>query len=45
MPERLYDDPEELAAWAKRSMAAARRADAHQRGRKSSQSLKRKTKP
>jgi DNA transformation protein and related proteins len=44
MPERLYDDPDELAAWAGRSMAAARRADAHQRGRKSSQSLKRKKK-
>jgi DNA transformation protein len=33
MPERLYDDPDELAAWAKLSMAAARRADAHPRSR------------
>jgi DNA transformation protein len=28
MPERLYDDPEELADWARRAMAAARRASA-----------------
>ena len=27
MPERLYDDPDELADWARRAMAAARRAD------------------
>jgi DNA transformation protein len=27
MPERLYDDPDELAEWAARAMAAARRAD------------------
>jgi DNA transformation protein and related proteins len=26
MPERLYDDPEELAAWARAALAAARRA-------------------
>jgi DNA transformation protein and related proteins len=26
MPERLYDDPEELAGWARQSMAAARRS-------------------
>jgi DNA transformation protein len=25
MPERLYDDPEELAAWARDALAAARR--------------------
>jgi DNA transformation protein and related proteins len=25
MPERLYDDPDELARWAKRSLEAARR--------------------
>jgi len=25
MPERLYDDPEELAVWARASLAAARR--------------------
>ena len=26
LPERLYDDPEELAFWARRSFEAARRA-------------------
>ena len=26
MPERLYDDPDELADWARRAMATARRA-------------------
>jgi DNA transformation protein len=26
MPERLYDDPDELAAWAERALAVARRA-------------------
>jgi DNA transformation protein len=26
MPDRLYDDPEELAAWARDALAAARRA-------------------
>ena len=26
MPERLYDDPDELAVWARRSLAAARRS-------------------
>jgi DNA transformation protein and related proteins len=26
MPERLYDDPDELAVWAKTALAAARRA-------------------
>lgn len=31
MPERLYDDPDELAEWARRSMAAARRSDAPKR--------------
>jgi DNA transformation protein len=28
MPERLYDDPEELAAWARDALAAARRGEA-----------------
>lgn len=28
MPERLYDDPDELAGWARQSMAAARRSSA-----------------
>jgi DNA transformation protein len=27
MPERLYDEPDELAAWAKRAAACARRAE------------------
>jgi DNA transformation protein and related proteins len=26
MPERLYDDPDELAAWAERALAVARRS-------------------
>ena len=26
MPERLYDDPDELATWAERALAVARRA-------------------
>ena len=26
MPERLYDDPDELAVWAKRALGVARRA-------------------
>ncbi len=30
LPERLYDDPEELAAWGRRALAAARRAKAAQ---------------
>ena len=30
MPERLYDEPEELAAWAREALAAARRATAGQ---------------
>ena len=28
MPERLYDDPDELAEWARRATGCARRADA-----------------
>ena len=31
MPERLYDDPDELAVWARRSMAAAQRSSAPKR--------------
>ena len=31
MPERLYDDPDELALWARRSMAAAQRSAAPKR--------------
>jgi DNA transformation protein len=40
MPDRLYDDPEELAAWAREALAAARRAGT----RKSSGAPKRKAK-
>ena len=36
MPDRLYDDPEELAVWARAALAAARRgASATTRKRKS----------
>ena len=28
LPERLYDDPEELATWAEQALAVARRANA-----------------
>ena len=34
LPERLYDDAEELAAWARRSLEAARRAAARPRAAK-----------
>jgi DNA transformation protein len=38
MPDRLYDDPDELARWAKGALDAARRAAAPQRrGRRSRQ--------
>ena len=38
MPERLYDDPDELAAWARRSLESARRSSTStllNRGKKS----------
>jgi DNA transformation protein len=31
MPDRLYDDPEELAAWARDALAAARRGGARKK--------------
>jgi DNA transformation protein len=31
MPERLYDEPDELASWAREAMAAARRASGRTR--------------
>lgn len=34
LPERLYDDPDELAEWAKRAVAAARRAATKPRRRR-----------
>jgi DNA transformation protein len=33
MPDRLYDDPEELAVWARNALAAARRGAARKRTR------------
>ena len=33
MPDRLYDDPEELAAWARAALAAAERGQAKRTGR------------
>jgi DNA transformation protein len=35
MPERLYDDPDELAGWARRSMEAARRTKSRAFARRS----------
>lgn len=34
MPDRLYDDPEELGRWAQAALAAARRARATSSGRR-----------
>jgi len=34
LPERLYDDPEELAAWAREAVGAAKRAAAKKAGSK-----------
>jgi DNA transformation protein and related proteins len=42
MPERLYDDPDELAEWARRSMAAARRSDAPKRRKKPTKSRRKR---
>ena len=36
LPERLYDDPEELAAWAREAVEAAKRAAAKKPARKKS---------
>jgi DNA transformation protein len=41
MPERLYDDPDELAVWARRSMAVAQRSGTRIRRPKST--LKKKS--
>ena len=40
MPERLYDDPDELADWARQSMAAARRSAAPNRRTKAKRDTK-----
>ena len=45
MPERLYDDPNELAEWARRSMAAARRSDAPKRRTRPAKAKKAKVSP
>jgi DNA transformation protein len=36
MPDRLYDDPDELATWAREALAAARRGAVRTRSKKSS---------
>jgi len=36
LPERLYDDPEELSGWAREALAAARRAADKKRPRRAS---------
>ena len=41
LPDRLYDDPEELAAWAREALAAARRP-AVRKGASKTKSQKRK---
>jgi DNA transformation protein len=41
MPERLYDEPEELAAWAKHSLEVARRKEARSRRPKKKEALER----
>ena len=45
MPERLYDDPDELAEWARRSIAAARRSDAPKRSGRPAKAKKAKARP
>lgn len=42
MPERLYDDPEELALWARDALEAARRAAAKKRPKRVAASGKKK---
>jgi len=41
MPDRLYDDPDELAVWARDALAAARRG-AERKGKSSANAKKRK---
>ena len=45
MPERLYDDPGELAEWARRSMAAARRSEASKRRSRPAKATTNRNKP
>lgn len=42
MPERLYDDPDELAVWARQSMAAAQRGGTRANRPRSKSNLKSK---
>jgi len=44
MPERLYDEPEELAQWAKHSLECARRAGGRNPARRPSRRVGRKSK-
>jgi DNA transformation protein len=43
MPERLYDDPDELAVWARQSMAAAQRSGVRAKRPRSKSNLKNKS--
>jgi DNA transformation protein len=43
MPERLYDDPDELADWARQAMEAARRTSAKPRPRDGKVAKKKKS--
>jgi DNA transformation protein and related proteins len=45
MPDRLYDDPDELAAWAKAALAAAGRSGTGKRRLAAKAKTKAKTKP
>jgi len=40
MPERLYDEPDELAVWAQRAMESARRAGSRAHSRRRVQSIR-----
>jgi DNA transformation protein and related proteins len=42
LPDRLYDDPEELAAWARRALAAARRGAEGKPGKSKKKTTKKK---
>jgi hypothetical protein len=42
MPERLYDEPDELAGWARRAADCARRADAAKAAPRSKATSRRK---
>jgi DNA transformation protein len=42
LPDRLYDDPEELAAWARRALAIARRRQKKPASRKRAAKKKRR---